>query len=303
LAAAADCATLNLPSYERALSPTAQQQRNGPDWLDHQVGSPIKSFQAPPAMSNGTVVSDFTHRVLLQQPVNVLSAIGKDALKLYAVGRVTSPGDTSISRWQFQSFYPQYPPYMTIFSGQVLFRSLSPEGAVRWVWSAEGFGGGTPVAVRPLASFLHSYQLGGGYTPGPLLALMTLAGLAGTLSLARRRATPAQRDAARACLLTFTSAAAVLLVSDVFEFSWRYQLPALITLPPAAALALTALFTHRRAPAPGSQAQVAAHAAPAAPAANGGGQGTSDRGTSDQGNDGNGRRQEQPQARDRTPAS
>ena len=75
---------------------------------------------------------------------------------------------------------------------------------------------------------------------------MTLAGLAGTLSLARRRATPAQRDAARACLLTFTSAAAVLLISDAFEFSWRYQLPALITLPPAAALALTALFTHRR---------------------------------------------------------
>src|SRR5215469_708983 len=29
-AAAADCATLQLPSYERALCPTAQQQRNGP---------------------------------------------------------------------------------------------------------------------------------------------------------------------------------------------------------------------------------------------------------------------------------
>jgi hypothetical protein len=105
------------------------------------------------------------------------------------------------------------------------------------------------VVDRPLASFLHTYQLRGGYTPGPLLALMTLAGLAGTLSLARRHATPAQRDAARACLLTFTSAAAVLLISDAFEFSWRYQLPALITLPPAAALALTALFTHRRAAA------------------------------------------------------
>jgi hypothetical protein len=100
--------------------------------------------------------------------------------------------------------------------------------------------------LGPVASFLRSYQLGGGYTPGPLLALATVAGLAGTLSLARRRATPAQRDAARACLLAFTSAAAILLVSDTFEFSWRYQLPALITLPPAAALAITALFTHRR---------------------------------------------------------
>src|SRR5262249_26490055 len=155
------------------------------------------------------------------------------------------------------------------------------------------------------ASFLRGYQLGGGYTPGPLFALATLAGLAGTLSLARRHATTAQRHAAQACLLMFTSAAAVLLISDAFEFSWRYQLPALITLPPAlltlppaAALALTALFTHRRggpggppvtAPVPGSQTDMAAHAVPR-PAGNGGGHGDS-------------RGQELPQARDRTPAS
>ena len=246
MAAAADCATLKLPAYERALCPTAQEQRNGPDWLDHQLGSPIKSFQAPAAMTNGKVVSDFTHRVLRQQPGRVLAAIGSDALKLYAVDRVTAPGDTPVSRWQFQSSYPQYPPYMTIRGGQVLFKSFSPEGTVRWTWSAQGFGGGSPAVTAPLASFLHDYQLGGGYTPGPLLALATLAGLAGTLSLARRHATPAQRHAAQACLLMFTTAAAVLLVSDAFEFSWRYQLPALITLPPAAALALTALFTHRR---------------------------------------------------------
>jgi hypothetical protein len=246
MAAAADCATLKLPAYERALCPTAQQQRNGPDWLDHQLGSPIKSFAAPAAMSNGKAVSDFTHRVLRQQPGRVLAAVGKDALKLYAVDRVTAPGDTPVSRWQFQSSYPQYPPYMTIRGGQVLFKSFSPQGAVRWTWSAQGFGGGSPAVTAPLASFLRGYQLGGGYTPGPLLALATLAGLAGTLSLARRHPTPAQRHAAQACLLMFTSAATVLLISDAFEFSWRYQLPALITLPPAAALALTALFTHRR---------------------------------------------------------
>jgi hypothetical protein len=162
---------------------------------------------------------------------------------------------------------------------------------VRWTWSAQGFGGGGPVVAAPLAAFLRAYQLGSGYTPGPLLALMTLAGLAGTLSLARRHATPAQRDAARACLLTFTTAVAILLVSDAFEFSWRYQLPALITLPPAAALAITALFTHRRAEsgqppgtasAPGGQTQEAAtQGTPVA----------------------NGREPEQPQPRDRTPTS
>ncbi len=298
MAAAADCATLKLPSYERALCPPARLQRNGPDWLDHQVGSPIKSFQAPAAQSNGSVVSNFSHRVLLQQPGRVLAAVGKDALKLYAVDRVTAPGDTPVSRWQFQPSYPQYPPYMTIYSGQVLFTSFSPTGAVRWTWSAQEFGGGSPAVARPLAAFLHAYQLDGGYTPGPLLALMTLAGLAGSLSLARRHATPAQRHAAQACLLTFTAAASVLLVSDAFEFSWRYQLPVLITLPPAAALAITALFAHRRevprqhegaALPEGGTTDVATRAGAPGPAAGGG--------------RGHGRAHGRPQARDRTPAS
>jgi Dolichyl-phosphate-mannose-protein mannosyltransferase len=245
MAAAADCPALVLHSYERALCPTARQQAFGPDWLDHHQGSPIKTFQAPAGMHNTPVVNDFDHRVLVQQPGRVLAAAGKDALKLFAVKRVTDPGDTFISRWQFQSSYPQYPPYMVIRGGQVIFTSFTPAGTVRSVYTTAEYRGGSPVAVRPLAVFLRDYQLGGGYTPGPLLLGMTLAGLAGTLSLLRRRATAGQRDAALACLLMFTAGVSVLLVSDAFEFSWRYQLPALITLPPAAALALTALFTHR----------------------------------------------------------
>jgi hypothetical protein len=44
------------------------------------------------------------------------------------------------------------------------------------------------------------------------------------------------------------TAVAVLLMSDLFEFSWRYQLPALITLPPAGAFGIAAMlrFAKRR---------------------------------------------------------
>jgi hypothetical protein len=35
----------------------------------------------------------------------------------------------------------------------------------------------------------------------------------------------------------------VLIASDIFEFSWRYQLPALVTLPPAAGFAISVLLT------------------------------------------------------------
>ena len=51
------------------------------------------------------------------------------------------------------------------------------------------------------------------------------------------------------------------LVSDLFEFSWRYQLPALVTLAPAGALGLSVLISaaadRRRPPEPGGIAAAA----------------------------------------------
>jgi hypothetical protein len=41
----------------------------------------------------------------------------------------------------------------------------------------------------------------------------------------------------------------ILLASAAFEFSWRYQLPALVLLPLAGALGLTAFIERRRPPA------------------------------------------------------
>jgi hypothetical protein len=101
------------------------------------------------------------------------------------------------------------------------------------------------VVWLPGARFLRAYQLNGGYIPGPLLAVFTLAGLAGSAVLLRRQAGPRVRQLGLACLLFFGSGLFVLLVSDLFQFSWRYQLPALVTLAPAGALGLSALLRVR----------------------------------------------------------
>jgi 4-amino-4-deoxy-L-arabinose transferase-like glycosyltransferase len=269
LAEAANCATLKVPYYERELCPNAQQKLLGPDQLDHGPSSPVKGYaathlspfdrqvlarstkvyeqichQTPPTVC-GQVTGDFGHRVIEQQPLRVLTAIGKDALKLFALTRVTDPGDAPISRWQFQTRYPTYPPWVMITNGALLFHVYDHLGAEVTIGTGRDFAGGNPVVVRPLAVFLHAYQLGGGYTPGPLFLFMILAGLAGSLATLRRRAPPAQRAAALACLLFFTTGVFALLSSDVFEFNWRYQLPALVTLPPAAALAITVVLTRR----------------------------------------------------------
>jgi len=90
-----------------------------------------------------------------------------------------------------------------------------------------------PRAAVPLAGALRWYQLHGGFTPGPLLLLFLLSGTAGVFARNRHRAL------ALGCLLATGLAVAVLLGADLYEFSWRYQLPGLVTLPAAGALGAT----------------------------------------------------------------
>jgi hypothetical protein len=235
-AAAADCATLRLPAAQRPLCPTPSQKALGADGLEHSPRSPLRPYYAHlPSSEASRTVSAFNRAVFTQQPGRVVSAIAGDAVKLFALTRNTSPGDTPIWRWQFQTSYPYW---MHASPAQV--RSVISD-----------FGGGQPVVVKPLAAALRSYQLSGGFTPGPVYALAAVAGLIGSLSLIGgrgRRRTTEQRQVALACLLFFLAGAAVLIVSDVFEFSWRYQLPALVTLPAAGALGITAIVGRLRPP-------------------------------------------------------
>jgi hypothetical protein len=233
-ASAADCATIRLPADERGMCPDKAQQAHGPDWLEYGAGSPIRPYYSDlPRDRADNLISDFSHRVVTQQPLRLLDAYARDALKLFALTRDTSPGDTPIVRWQFQTTFPYFPPHASV---QVINTAT------------ERFGGGRPMVWRPAAAFLRSYQLGGGYTPGPLLLLCALTGLAGSaVALLRRKVDPGTRQLSLGCLLLFTSAASVLLVSDLFEFSWRYQLPALVTLVPAGALGLSVLIRSARA--------------------------------------------------------
>jgi hypothetical protein len=236
MAAAADCATLRLPPAEQAMCPTRAQQAKGPDWLEFGAGSPVAPYYADlPRAQTDSLITDFNHRVLTEQPLRVLGAYTRDALKLFMLTRATGAGDSPIWRWQFQTAFPYFDPHASV---PVVRRAV------------DSFGGGRPAVWRPAAAFLRSYQLGGGYTPGPLFAVFALAGLAGSAALLRRRADPGTRQLALACLLFLTAAASVLAVSDLFEFSWRYQLPALVTLPPAGALGIAVILRSIRSPRP-----------------------------------------------------
>jgi len=233
-AAVVDCATIRLTPAERAICPTAAQQASGNDWLAFNPASPVQAIynNVPRRDEVNSTITSFNSAVLKQQPLRVLRAYGGDVLKLYAVTRHTAPGDPPITRWQFPRSFQYFTPHAT----------KAEVGAM-----TRHFGGGSPAVWRPVANFLHHYQLDGGFTPGPLLVLFSITGLAGSLiAVARRRLDTRIRQRALACLLFFAAAVFVLLVSDLFVFSWRYQIPALVTLVPAGALGLDVLISLAR---------------------------------------------------------
>ena len=263
LAASANCATLVLPADERPICPTHREQARGIDWLEHKHGSPLKHFPVPAGKTRADLLAGFESAVESQQAVRVVGGILGDSLKLFSPTKSALPGVTPISRWRFQTTYPKYRPEINVkANGQIVvgIQEVVTQ-PFRFQLLTPAYGGRAQVN-RPIAGFLRAYQLDGGYAPGPLLAIFALAGLAGSaIAFAGRRAASRRGGEAReqevsllalGCLLFFGSAVGVLLVSDMFEFSWRYQLPALVTLPPAGVLGIWAarrLLARRQATA------------------------------------------------------
>jgi hypothetical protein len=251
----------------KAVCPTPAQRTLGPDWLEHSGRSPLADAVTnplPPGASRGAAIAELNAAVMGQQPLRVAGSILRDAARLFALTREQTAGVTPIGRWQFQDGYPEYPPWVNVCppgpyhpaacmaAQQAIQKRVAPVtdllvrpggpiviGVQRKLFGAfhahtlkPSYGGPAQVD-RPIARFLRSYQLDGGYTPGPLLALCMLAGLAGSLGLA--------------CLLFFGTAVFALLAPDVYQFSWRYELPAVITLVPAGVLGAATLLSLRGA--------------------------------------------------------
>ena len=130
VAAVADCAALRVPAAERAVCPAPRIAASfGVDGLVNNRTSPAYIAPLPTGISHATATKRFSSAVLEQQPLRVAGAIARDAVKLFALTRDTSPGDTPISRWQFQTAYPVYPDTTTLPSAAALFQGTG--GALR----------------------------------------------------------------------------------------------------------------------------------------------------------------------------
>jgi len=287
MAKSADCATLKLPANIRAMCPSPSQQKHGPDWLEHDWQSPlIRGF---PVAGRLKLVSLFDHAVERQQPLRVVGSTLADSLRLFELSRDASIEITPISRWQFQHTFFGYTPEFVACGTQLAKPAKTPgigplcgtdnklndiivgiqvthSSPVQEVLLNPSDGGKFEVD-GPLASFLRDYQLYGGYTPGPLFLIFALAGLLGSvIALVYRRGNPRTRHLALASLFFFVTAVGLLLIADLYVFSWRYQLQALYSLPPAGVLGATAALEALRYRRRATQSAPEIESTPAAPA-------------------------------------
>ncbi|MFF5992623.1 glycosyltransferase family 2 protein [Prauserella flavalba] len=227
-AAIADCS--QLPAGDAGLlifcPPEPLDERLSIDYYTHfRYGDPNWPYvPLPDDRTKQELADEFAWTIIRNQPVDFVTAILHDFSKNFAPVKTTAPNDVPVERWQFQTIYP--------------YHDIGAESVQIYNATTLAYDGVLPSVNVELASFLREYQLGGGYTWGPVLALAGVLGLLGALGVGKAR-----RSGLRAAAFLATGSGLIILLgSAAFEFSWRYQLPALVLLPLGGVLGLAAMF-------------------------------------------------------------
>ena len=228
----ADCNRLPLTPQERVLCPTQPLgDRIGIDYYINAPGGPLMQQEyrlvyGEPHIDIPQATSGFVDEVLDHQFGAFARGVLDDFMHSFSPQSHVSAADVPASRWQFQTVYPIYPPGFTLQTADVV----------------DALGGQGPIHMDvALAGDLRSYQLNGGSTPGPLLGAFTLVGVVCCCAWSKRVKASGLRPI---CLLVTLAGLLPLAVSDLFEYTVRYQLPATVILPAAGVIGLSALL-HR----------------------------------------------------------
>ena len=154
LAAVADCATLKLPAELRPLCPTPAEQAHGPDWLEHSSRSPLHLAPIPPGANRDQLIAELGAAVEHQQPLRVAASIARDSIRLFALTRTPNAWVTPVSRWQFQTYYPTYPRWVSLGPGNTIIVGVQPVPFGRFIERPLRPHYGGPAHVQPAGGHL-----------------------------------------------------------------------------------------------------------------------------------------------------
>jgi len=225
-----DCATLSVPSYERTLCPDDPVgRRQDPTFYGWHDPTTTHALRPPPGVSDEAAMRDFAMRAIRSQPLDYAQIVARDFAMAFGPSRVDRYEYGTAYKWSFHH-YVDYEP--------------TPD------WTRPAYathGGEMPISRHPLADWFDTYGQRV-YLPGPVLLALVLLAVAGFV-----RRTPHGTPSSRPLIfLSLAIGLGLILLPDVTaEFTWRYQLPAILLVPVAAALGWTRL---RGARQPGTTA-------------------------------------------------
>jgi hypothetical protein len=217
------CGRIDVPHYERTLCPRkAVGKRRDPTYYGWHDLDTVHALVPPPGVSTNAALRDFAHAAIRAQPGDYARVVLRDVVMNFDWLRTDRYEYDTVYKWSFHH-YVDYQP--TDWTG--------PAYAT--------YGGEEPRSRHPLADWLDAYGHAV-YVHGPLLLAMLLLALAGLVL--RRPGAPATRPL---LFLTTAIGTGLMVVPAVSaEFTWRYQLPAVVFVPMGAALAWTRLRARPR---------------------------------------------------------
>lgn len=199
--------------------PVAQRTKNGEFYSDDR-GSPLWAPGLGSRHQRNLLGERFAIAVIEHQPLDYLGAVVADTWHYFTPGRWMNTDSIDMQRWRFPPphIHPKRDAYHIYFANQGFNRRRikpSPD----------------PALMAPLRTYQSVF-----YTPGPVFLACLIGALAVALGLVRGRS--GRRQARWACLILAASAVLLLLSpSLIWGFSYRYELPLLVVLPPAGAVA------------------------------------------------------------------
>ncbi|WP_448607855.1 phospholipid carrier-dependent glycosyltransferase [Geodermatophilus sp. URMC 60] len=230
------CEQLDVPERLQPLCPTQPPEERRPgDQFVWFPDSPANAVVDGERVWSEDDLAEFATIAITGQPWDYLRQLLSETVHYVEPGRVSGPQDTCPTWWAFP--YPE--PVEQYDCTPVL---------------APGPYGYDEEMVGNLRSYQRYF-----YTPGPVLGVCVLVGL-GALFLRRRD----WRDRLDPALLSLVGLTLMAGPAATASFDFRYVLPTLAVLPPAAALALRAVTLRRRREEPGPAEEPRPEPAPAA---------------------------------------
>jgi 4-amino-4-deoxy-L-arabinose transferase-like glycosyltransferase len=233
-----DCGTFSVPDYEQPLCPEEPVgQRLDPTEYGWHSPDSTHGLTPPPGTTVDEAEHDFAVRAIRAQPWDYTRTVLRDIALNFWVPRDDQFEYDTADKWSFARYVDR--EQLTSFTAPAY----------------RAHGGELPTVRQPGASWLAAYGTKV-YLWGPALLVLFLLALAALFVPGR------DRGARRSVIVLLLLVGGGLMVApDVLaEFVWRYQLPAILLVPMAAALGWTRLRRPRheeQQPEPGPRIRYA----------------------------------------------